>query len=84
MNDKENEIFLFETFYVFYTTSQWLVDRPFQPIMVTRKPGVGRFWLRQELNKSHSLCVRPVLTCLKLSICIFWAQILHDDLMMTS
>ena len=37
MNDKENEIFLFVTFYVFYAMSQlaW---------MVARKPGVGRFY----------------------------------------
>ena len=37
MNDKENEIFLFVTFYVFYAMSQlaW---------MVARKPGVGRYY----------------------------------------
>ena len=47
MNDKENEIFLFVTFYVFYAMSQlaW---------MVARKPGVGRFYeILYKCKKSH-------------------------------
>ena len=47
----------------------------------------SHIWLQQEPKKSQSVFIRPfihlVQTCLKLSIFIFWVQILHDDFRMT-